>query len=58
VGKTGDTTVSVEAVISLTETGPKLLKLYKTPLGDMSTRWGWVDVTTSETVLKEATSGQ
>lgn len=54
VGVAAGTNVSLEAVVTLGDQGPRILKIEESPYPDMSERWGWASETSTDTVLAEA----
>lgn len=53
IGKSGDSTVALEAIVDVAEGRPRLRKIYDVPYTDPTTRWGWNADTNGETVLME-----
>jgi|GEM_PF-351440 len=53
-GTSSGTTVSLDALISISATGVQILKISEPPYADMSTRWGWDSDTTTDNVLLQA----
>lgn len=53
IGKAGDTSIALEALVDVQNGTPKLLQIHEPPFNDMLTRWNWPTDTTTETVLKE-----
>jgi type II secretory pathway component PulK len=49
----GSRHLSVEALVSISAAGPKVLKVTELPIADMSTRWSWDAQPTGTSVLKE-----
>ena len=47
VGKSGDTTVPIEAYVDMSGTTPKILRIEHSPFNDMATRWNWNDASNS-----------
>lgn len=56
MGSAGPARYCVDALISVSSAGPKILKILQAPYADMSTRWGWDAQTTTDNVLLEATN--
>jgi len=54
LGKSGQTTVALEATIDVQNGQPKVILIQQPPYDDYISRWGWQDQTTTDTVLKEA----
>lgn len=53
MGSAGEARCSLDAVLSISSTGAKILKITQLPYADMSKRWGWDDQTTTDSVLLE-----
>jgi general secretion pathway protein K len=53
VGQVGTTRVALEAVISLEDETPRIVRIEHPPHADVEARWGWADETTADVVLKE-----
>ena len=51
LGTAGTTKLSLDAVISFSSTGVKILKITQPPYADMSKQWGWDDQTTTDNQL-------
>ncbi len=58
MGTAGDTKICLDALVSVSAAGVKLLKVSQTPYADMSQRWGWDQQTSTDNVLLEATQQQ
>lgn len=54
LGVSGGSQVALEAIVDVAEGTPRLRKILEVPYGDVLTRWGWEEETTTETVLREA----
>ncbi|HWA83953.1 MAG TPA: type II secretion system protein GspK [Fimbriimonadaceae bacterium] len=55
MGSAGDARCSLDAVLSISANGAKILKITRLPYADMSKRWGWDDQATTDNVLLEDT---
>jgi type II secretory pathway component PulK len=54
IGAAGDVRVSLEALVSVSAAGPRVLKVLDAPYADMSRTWQWDDTTSSDTTILEA----
>lgn len=54
VGKVGQTTVSLEALVDTTSGTPKIISIQEPPYNDMTERWYWQDQASTETDLQGA----
>jgi type II secretory pathway component PulK len=55
MGVAGTARVSLDAFITISASGPRILKICQPPYADMAKRWGWDDQTTTDNILLEAT---
>ncbi|HVT14146.1 MAG TPA: type II secretion system protein GspK [Fimbriimonadaceae bacterium] len=58
MGSAGDARCSLDALLSISANGAKILKITQLPYADMSKRWGWDDQTTTDNVLLEDATQQ
>jgi len=54
IGYCGSASVAMEAVVDITGTTPRLVRMAEVPYTDVVGRWGWNTDTNTETILKEA----
>jgi DNA uptake protein ComE-like DNA-binding protein len=54
IGTAGESKVSLEALVSLTANGPRVLKITRPPHADMSADWAWDDQPSNDTTIMEA----
>jgi type II secretory pathway component PulK len=54
MGKAGQTTVPLEAIVEMLNGQPRLLRIEEPAYPDVVTRWAWQEEPTVETTLKEA----
>jgi general secretion pathway protein K len=55
VGVFGTTSFALEAIVTIEETGPRVMKVERYPFIDAVARWGWEPEPTTQTVLVEGT---
>jgi general secretion pathway protein K len=55
IGWVGNTTVSLEATVSVTNGTPKILKILDQAFPNMDVRWNWADAATTNTLVDPST---
>jgi hypothetical protein len=53
IGSQGSARYAIEAIVSIGEEGPVIMKVQRYPFFDAAVRWGWAEAADTELVLVE-----